>query len=325
MAKRHDNNDIDRVAASWAARLDRGRLSAPERLELDAWLGTDRRHVGALARAQAVLTYFERAGALGGQYDPRDFADRRHVATVDRRRRHFLWMAGTGVAAGLAGAVVWWPTGRRVSTRLGEILRVPLSDGSAITLNSASTVSIHYERRRRLIRLLRGEALFDVAKDAARPFVVEAANASVIAVGTSFTVAQVEDASVNVMVREGVVEFRAPHVDTRRLVADMLATLRFDERISVEPLPAAEVRRRLAWREGMISFDGDTLAEAAAQFARYSDVRIVIDDPDVAARRIVGLYSSTDPVGFAKAVAVSMDLRVERRAHAVRLAAGAPD
>lgn len=319
MAKHHDSNEIDGTAAAWAARSDRGPLSARRQAELDAWLAQDPRHAGAFARAQAVLKYFERAGSLGEQYDPRHFVEHPRGAPNDSQRRKFLWLAGTGIAAGITGAAFLWQGERRVSTRLGEILRVPLQDGSAATLNSASTISIRYDRARRLIRLLSGEALFDVAKDAARPFVVEAAQASVVAVGTSFTVEHAAGSLVKVMVREGTVDFRVPRVRARRLVADMLATVQPDEHIEVEPLQPMEVHRRLAWRDGMISFDGDTLAQAAAEFARYSNVRIVIDDPAVAKRRIVGLYSATDPAGFARAVALSMNLRVQHQGNTVRL------
>ena len=322
MAKHRNSNDIDSTAAAWAARSDRGPLSAREQSELDAWLARDPRHAGAFARAQAVLKYFERAGSLGGQYDPRHFVGHPRNGPSDSQRRRFLWLAGAGIAAGITGAAILWQGERRVSTRLGEILRVPLQDGSAVTLNSASAISIRYDRTLRLVRLLNGEALFDVAKDAVRPFVVKAAQASVVAVGSSVTVEHAIDSSVKVMVREGTVDFRVPRVSPRRLFADMLATLQPDARIEVEPLPPMEVNRRLAWRDGMISFDGDTLAQAALEFAHYSNVRIVIDDPVVAGRRIVGLYSATDPVGFAKAVALSMDLSVEHQGNMVRLGPG---
>jgi transmembrane sensor len=82
-----------------------------------------------------------------------------------------------------------------------------------------------------------------------------------------------------------------------------------------------EVERRLAWREGMISFDGDSLAQAAAQFARYSDTHIVIADPAIGRLSVVGLYSATNPIGFARAVALSMNLRVELHGETVRLLA----
>jgi transmembrane sensor len=85
------------------------------------------------------------------------------------------------------------------------------------------------------------------------------------------------------------------------------------------PVETAEVGRELAWRVGRIAFHGEPLSEAAAEFSRYSAVRIQIDDPQVANEKVIGLFVSTDPVGFANAVAVSFDLRAEINGERIRL------
>lgn len=323
MARSVDKGRIDEMAAAWVARRDRGPLSARQQSELDAWLAEDPRHLGAFARARAVMVHFERASALGEQYNPGCFAENAFQVPKDRSRRRFLWMAGTSMAAGLAGVAFLRDGGRRVSTRLGEVLRVPLKDGSAVTLNSASEIEVRYDDTCRLVCLLRGEALFDVAKDASRSFVVKAGLARVVAIGTVFTVRHMADSLVEVMVREGSVEFDSGLSRAKlapvRLSADMLAMGGVSRPVEVKPLQPMDVTQRLAWRDGMISFNGDTLAQAAAQFARYSKTRIVIDDPRVAERQVVGLYSATDPVGFARSVAMSMSLHVERVGNTVHL------
>ncbi len=329
MKARRDRNDIAAIAAAWVARCDRGPLSAREQMRLDAWLAEDRRHLGAFAQARAVMVHFDRAGALGKSYDPRHFERAHQEPPADRQRRRLLWMAGTGIAAGMVGLALLPHHGRQISTRLGESLRVSLADGSVLFLNSASKVVVRFSQTRRLVRLIQGEAFFDVAKDTLRPFVVEAVQATVVALGTSFAVSRTADAAVRVIVREGTVDFSA---DTtvgmvrRQLSADMLAVAQPRARLEIESLEPGEVSRRLAWREGMISFEGDTLAEAAREFTRYSHIRIVIDDPAVAHRRVVGLYSATDPVGFAHAVALSMGLAVSRHGDTVHLdAIDSPD
>lgn len=323
MSKRHVNASIDAAAAAWVARRDRGALSPETEAALDAWLAADPRHLGAYARASAVFARLERARALGPRYDPGDF-DEAAGTPPDAARRHFLWATGAAVAASVTGAVLLRRPGRHIGTRLGEILRVPLDDGSVVTLNSATAITVEFGSARRLVRLLRGEALFDVASDALRPFVVDADQARVVAVGTSFTVHRALGDAVEVMVREGIVEIAAElaHVRPIRVLANTLALARPDNPVTVEPLRPIEISRKLAWRDGMISFEGDTLAQAATQFARYSDVRIVIDDPVVAKLRVVGLYSATDPAGFAHAVALSMNLRAERNGDVVHLRSG---
>lgn len=325
MSKPRHSASIDDTAASWVARCDRGPLSPKAAAALDAWLTEDSRHLGAYARAHAVYVHFDRARALGENFDPRAFEVNADI-NVSPSRRYFLKGMGAtmaAAAAGFAGFAILQNPGRHVTTQLGEVLRLALEDGSAITLNSASEIVVAFGRTHRLVRLLRGEALFDVAKDLLRPFVVEVASDRVVAVGTSFTVQRAIDGVVEVMVQEGSVEF-AHGVDTGgeqsvRLAANTLALAPADQRIAIKSMRRMEVSRRLAWRDGMISLDGDTLAQAAAQFARYSDTRIVIDDPAIAHRRVVGLYAASNPEGFARAVALSMNLRVERSGNVVRL------
>lgn len=333
MAKRNNRESIDINAAAWIARCDRGPLDDAEQAQLDTWLAQDPRHLGAFCRAQAVMARLERAGSLGEAYDPEQFAQLLAPKTVDHGRRRMLGLAGAGLAAGVVAAVVgsdWLSVrGQHFSTRLGQVLRVPLDDGSSVTLNSATEILVEFSRNRRLVRLLRGEALFDVASNVLRPFVVQAAQARVVAVGTSFIVSRGRESLVEVMVREGSVEFIADVAaaadDPVRLVADMLVRVDFDHHVQIAKLAPLEVSQRLAWRNGMISFNGDTLAQAARQFSHYNSVRIVIQDPQVAHRRVVGLYSATDPVGFARAVALSMDLRVQRHGNQVILSAAAPE
>lgn len=314
---RQDRTSIDGVAARWVARVDRGPLAPPEQAELDAWLAEDRRHVGAYARARAVFVHFDRARALG----PQDGEPAATPRPEPRRRRRLLWAAG--VAACLCVAMVQLLLGNgHHATGTGEVLRVALDDGSAITLNSDSEVRVDFEEDIRRVRLLRGEVLFDVAKHHGWPFVVEAAGTRVTAVGTSFTVNRGSGRDVQVLVREGVVEMvdsARPRSEPVRLEANTLALAVPARKINVRPLREPEVERRLAWRDGMLSFSGATLGEAAAQFARYSDVRIIIDDPLVARMRVVGLYSATDPEGFAHAVALSLGLRTEKAPEGVRL------
>jgi transmembrane sensor len=117
-----------------------------------------------------------------------------------------------------------------------------------------------------------------------------------------------------VLVREGIVEVKREHVPlapvvlaakNNRIIAPQ------NSPIVTKPVETVAVGRELAWRVGRIAFHGETLAEAAAEFSRYSDVLIQIDDPEIAKEKVTGLFVSQDPVGFANAVAVSFELRTE--------------
>lgn len=317
---------IDAAAADWAARMDRG-LSVDEQSALDDWLAADARRAGAFARARALALYTERARALGEGFDPQEFVQDETPPSPSRRR--FLWGA-TATAAGATGLVfgglAYGTRGEAHVTRRGEMRVVPLADGSVVSLNTDTRIRVLYGNDRRLVYLERGEALFDVAKDAQRPFVVHVDDAQVRAVGTSFTVQKFVHAPMEVMVREGVVEIERPTAQTIRLMANMHAVAPADNAggsedmvIKTARLAHEDVERALAWREGRIAFQGETLAEAAMQFQRYSDIRIVFADPAIADERITGLFQANDPVGFARAVATSFDLKADVGENQIRL------
>jgi len=303
--------DIDEAAADWAARADRG-LSAAEAAQLDEWLRGDVRRSGAYARMTWALMSTEQASA--------------EPARAPRRATRRMWLgAGGAIAASLAVAGVYLGSERPLSyaTRRGERTVVSLDDGSVITLNTNTRLQVRYTTRRREIRLIEGEALFDVAKDADRPFVVTARNADVRAVGTSFTVSNVRSAPVEVLVREGIVDVTrsdTPQAAPARVMANSRAILAGDTgAVAVAHVDQVELGADLAWKDGQIVFRGETLAAAAARFGRYSDIGIVIVDPELGAERIAGVFNANDPVGFARSMALSLNAKVEISAEAVRL------
>ena len=206
---------------------------------------------------------------------------------------------------------------------------VPLADGSLITLNTNSRVAVRFTPERREIHLEQGEALFDVAKNKKRPFIVFARDMQVRAVGTAFTVSMLPERPVQVLVKEGVVELnrdgaaKGPGI---RVKAFTQAVAPSDAPIVASGVAQSKLDRTLAWQFGRLAFDNETLQDAVGEFARYSDVRIVVD-PAVANRTVTGLFVSNDPIGFAKATAVALKLRVEVSEREVRLsgdADGAP-
>jgi transmembrane sensor len=314
------NEDIDTRAARWASSVDRGKLSDADKAALEAWLAQDRRHVGAYARARAVFAHFDRARALGTSFDYRSFRSSR-----SQIRRVRLGWAIAAMAAGIVlvvGVLVSRHPTNAITTAQGEVRLVPLMDGSAVTLNTESKLEVRYSSAERHVKLLAGEALFSVAKDHARPFIVQAGNTRVRAVGTSFSVRKISDDNVKVLVRDGVVEVteggRVPFTAFRVGAASELL-VQPQATGPVVPVPPAQVDRDLAWQQGMISLDGRTLREAAEEFARYSPTRILIEDPALADRTVTGLFSANNPVGFAHAVASSLGITVAIDNETIRL------
>lgn len=308
MAAMKERKRIEERAAAWVAREDRAALNVDELSARDAWLREDPRHQGAYARARAVFVQTQRMRALSPDL----------LAPVPPRRirsnvRALLAMAAVLALLVMGSRLDLLIPGKVHATQIGEIASVALPDGSELTLNSDSRVVVRFNDAQRHVELRQGEVLFDVAKDSSRPFVVVVDDARVVAVGTSFSVQRERDKALRVVVSEGVVDVSgpAPGAVPVRVPASFEVFARPGREVRIEPLAAEAVERKLAWRDGMISFNGDTLAEAAAEFSRYSDMRILIDDPEVAHRRVVGLYSSSDPAGFASTVAHSLGLEVE--------------
>ena len=313
-------HQIDAEAADWAARIDRGPLSPEQEQAFQAWLDGDVRCVGAFCRMRAVALTTERARALGPDFDPADF-----VPVAAQSRRRMLQVGGAIAATALVGVGAGWEVLRhrgRFSTAKGETKVVALKDGSVVTLNTASEILVNYSDDLRSVELIHGEALFDVAKNKARPFVVGAGDTSVRVVGTSFTVRHFDAAPVQVLVREGIVEVFKPTAGVKpvRISANTLAVAPPDNAdIAARTVPMAQVQRAMAWREGQIAFEGETLAQAAVEFSRYSDTRIIIDDPALAREEIAGLFKATDPVLFAQKIAISFNAHARIGEGEVRL------
>lgn len=298
---RETSRDIDLAAAGWAARYDRGPLSARDRETLDTWMAQDRRRAGAFARALAVGAAVDRGGA--------PCQDEPKVAAMSRRT-FARAAAGIGAVAltGVGGYYLWHPV-QRESTKRGGIRMVPLDDGSTATLNTDTSIAIAYDARFRKISLVRGEALFNVAKDATRPFLVETNGVVVRAVGTSFSVRAVGTGDVDIVMREGVVDVRrAADGATTRMGAHTRLTVADTGRLAVQTLSAEGVDRALAWKAGQIDLNNLTLEQAAREFARYSDRRITIGDSQIGGLKVTGMYAASDPDGFAESAALALGL-----------------
>lgn len=312
MSSLQSAKQIDDEAADWAARVDGRQMDVDKDTDLQTWLAGDPRRVGAFLRAQAAINFLDRARALAGAETP---------SARPRVTRRWMLLSGSGaLAASLGGVALWRAQGqRRFNTGLGEIRRLPLADGSVAVINTATVLDVALKPREREIRLRRGEAWFQVAKDASRPFVVLAGSVRVRAVGTAFSVRRRAE-GVEVMVTEGVVETwiegeAKPH--TRLLAGDRIALAG-----PTPPLVAqtpSEIDRSLAWRNGEIALDGETLSAAAEQFNRYNTRQIVIDDADLARERFVGLFRTNDPDSFAVAASATIGARVTHDGEVIRL------
>jgi transmembrane sensor len=194
-----------------------------------------------------------------------------------------------------------------------------------MVLNTSSEATVRFDKARREIELATGEGLFQVAKDPARPFIVRAGFVSVRAVGTVFAV-RTAGQSVDVTVTEGVVELVDNSTSgggvVRRVAANERAIVLETSHVQVQSMPHAEAERRLAWRDGMVDFAGEPLRTAVAEINRHNRRQIVVDDPALASRPVVGLFRATDPDNFAATVATALGAQCVNRDDAIHLRIG---
>lgn len=299
MTQPHPDSTVS-DAAYWVARMDSADWSAQDEAALQQWLGDDKARHAQLLETQACWMMLDQA-------EP---AAEIQAAPVWRRRR-FLAAAAASVA-GVMGAAHFWPREQNFATKVGEIRRVPLNDGSVMMINSGSELAVDMTAHARNIELARGEAWFQVAKDASRPFVVAAGDVRARAVGTAFAV-RLREGGVEVNVTEGVVQAWGMGHDSAptRLMAGERVLVTQNAVVFLDRGGDGATQQALAWRNGMIDLSGRTLAEAAAEFNRYNSLQIMVNDPRVAGERMAGIFRIDDPRGFIAAVRDGFALQVD--------------
>lgn len=303
----------DRIAEHAAEYFTRRRgATLSERQERNAWFDEDPRHAKAYDDLERL---WDRAGALAD--DPDLLTLKAVDAAVLCRRRWFRPQRMLAVAATLvmligAGHLVSWfmqpPDPVTYATALGEQRTETMPDGSAIVLNTNTALEASYSSERRSIVLKHGEAQFDVARDAARPFVVRAGEDTVTALGTRFQVRREADSTI-VTLLEGSV--KVAHGDEQYV-------LRPNERAALSArtgvtIASIDPEFATGWLDGWLRFRGAPLAKVIAEANRYSRQKLRLGDPRLAGVKLSGNFHAGDNASIAEAASMILPVRVERR------------
>jgi transmembrane sensor len=291
--EKNEEPDAHDAATAWWVRRDAGPLSREEDRAFAAWLAADAAHASA----------YDEIVALCGEV--RALRPRAAATKAPRRRRI---VAATALAASLAGVAAFDQLAlvlrADARTGVGETRVIRLDDGSRVTLAGRSAVAFHYDERRRAVTLLEGEAFFEAAPDAARPFVVTAAGASVTALGTAFDIA-LGAAGAQVSVAEHAVSVESGgsmvRVEEGRRTA-------FVEGAPASPPSPTAVDDRTAWRRGRLIFVDRPLGEVVDILARYHRGYVVVADDALRRLRVTGVFDAKDPIGALRAIEASLDL-----------------
>ena len=244
------------------------------------------------------------------------FSTAQVAAPVDRRgarqsHRRLAWATAAVLLIGVGLVLFMLRTPQEFRTALGEQRSLLLGDGSRVTLNTASTIEVNLHNGRREVRLVQGEALFEVAHDAARPFVVRAGNALLKDVGTQFNV-DMHSNGTTVTVVEGRVVVDSPEARTiagaqadnssRGTVEPLI--LGANDRVVVTsagvgaPQRGVNVAASVAWTQHQLMFEHRPLGEVAEEFNRYNKDRIAIDSAELKSQEVTGVFDAKDPASF---------------------------
>lgn len=247
------------LATEWFVRLRAPAVGQTTLRDFSLWLADDPVHRDAF---DSVAHQFERAGAPSAK-----------IVELRPRRvtRRLLWGAAAAACVALA-ALVFLPRGEGYRTAVGEQLAVQLGDGSEVRLNTDSELRVQLTDQRRGVTLERGEAFFAVAKDAARPFVVSAGDATVTAVGTAFSVYR-SPKGTRVALAEGRVKVSAGEQWDLAPGQVLLVAASGAERSEVPPDSIAP------WRRHMLVYRDVRLEDLVADLNRYLPARMTVDEP----------------------------------------------
>ncbi|MBA4136970.1 MAG: hypothetical protein C0518_06610 [Opitutus sp.] len=324
------------VAAAWVARVDAG-LTAEARTELARWLAADPQHAVA----------FEKLTRTWGQLDAprvRGVAASAEAKLRERARQRTVRRTALSstVAALALAAIVWWPSPPLATVQpAGTLAAAPapvvkatprmqtLEDGTVVALQADAEIAVRFTAATRHVQLVRGEAHFEVVRNRARPFIVDAGGVEVRAVGTAFAV-RLDPAEVEVLVTEGRVAVGRPEGAANsadvfshagetpvvpagsRVLVRLNAATAIPEPARVVALTGEELGQRLAWRSVSLDFTGTRLADAVTEVNRYNRDQIVIEDASLADLRVSGIVATDKVDTFVRLVEL-MEVRAERR------------
>jgi len=315
-----DDSAIFEEAANWWMRRASG--GAETRAAFARWLAADSRHGEAF---DAIAAAWDATGEADSVDAPEDDRDGLEILAQARRarnpRRAFgrRGLIGLGIAASLAGCLVWYGLSTKqvsdFSTGHGQHLTTALADGTTVELDANSRVHVEYSAGHRDITLAEGRALFDVAHNAQRPFAVKTGNGVVSVLGTRFSV-EYRDGATSVALFRG-------HVQAGPLTRPAAVDLRPGDAVRIAGLDAVQLShnidadRALLWRQGRLVFDNDTLEQVVARMNDYGDDRITIRDPSAAHLAISGIFQAGRNQAFLNALQSYYGLDVRRDGRAV--------
>ena len=318
------SDEIRAAAAAWIAQLHDERRSPDLEARVHAWLAESEQHRRAFNRMTLV---WERSGLIrlraGGAAAER--APPRYRFTAWQVTAWKAMAAASLVLAAFVGAS-WWRDSA-VATGVGQQQVRLLPDGTRVVLNTDTRIEVNYDDGARRVRLIHGEAWFDVSKRPAWPFLVRVDGEEIRALGTSFIVRHDDLQDFSVTLVEGRISV-APAGPKDPAAVPTPQVLTPGQRLIIARNHVAvdrpELTRITAWERGRVEFEDTPLGDAANEMNRYSKTHLAVADDKVAQLRIGGVFRAGDTDEFVRVVAAAFGLRAERRRGDIVLSQAAP-
>ncbi len=317
----HSRDPVAAAAGAWLSRRDRGFTPAEQDAYLQ-WLQADAVHRDEVARIEQSWQALDSLAAWQPADGTAPNPDLLAPAIPSRRRLFRRCGALTGVGLAAALAVLLWPVAPRAPDLADSApgMRViprpepqALADGSVAEVRHGGQLEVAFATEERRVRLRQGEVHLTVAKDAVRPFVVEAGGVIVRAIGTAFSVRWERD-TLDVLVTEGQVQVESPAGvpvpvsagESAQVVARMRPVIAVQKQESIE--------RALAWRTVRLEFEGLPLAAVITEFNLRNTLQLAIGDTGAGRVKVAGTFQADKPEAFARLLEAGFGIAVERRA-----------
>jgi len=303
---------VAEAAAAWLVRRDAGPLGEAEQAAFETWLAADCRHAAAYWRLAALWHELDDLPAPApAEADP--------PPRPSPRRPRWRSIAAPGLAVAatllLAAIVLKLPLHWQadVMTAVGERETATLPDGSTVTLNTATALAYDFGPDERGVRLLRGEAVFDVAPDHARPFRVRAAGGVATAAGTRFNVRRRPDgAEVTVIEGRVRVAYPAEAQSASALSLEPDRQVRYTAADGLGRVQPVDARQVIAWERGKLMFVDRPLEEVIEELDRYYRGRIFLTGAVLRERRVNGVFGIDEPGAALAALERSLGISTTR-------------
>ncbi|WP_094507460.1 FecR family protein [Brucella thiophenivorans] len=294
-------------AIDWVVKLSSGRATTEEHLQFSLWRQQSEKHELAALEAESL---WHGIGATGNRM-------RKAERDIKFTRRAMLGVAmagATGIAferVGIIGPQLY----ADYATRTAEQRTVRLDDGSTVIMNGNTAFSSELTKQERRLSLYQGQALFQVAKDGARPFIVEADGGETRALGTEFDI-DIRSEKVVVTVTEGIVSVSSGATETAfdgrsvRAVANQRVSYQSDRKPSIPQDIDADLET--AWLRGKLIFNARPLGEVVATLSRYRSGKIIIANSQLRSLEVTGVFDLTQPETVLETVEKTLPVSVTR-------------